>query len=224
LRIGSKSNLFHEIPYFGLQRACGVATSFGGGGIGSGSPEDNRAWAYYQRGLLYQFSHQSDLAIADYSNAIALRKNYADAYAARADAYAELGDHQHASSDYAQAASANSGDAYDLNRRCWARVVRGHPLDLALADCSEALKRNPNVIEALDSRCFVNYRMGNYAAGISDCTAVLAWRAREASSLFIRGLAKLRSGDVAGGKTDIDAAVDADYRIQEKYAAFDVRQ
>jgi tetratricopeptide (TPR) repeat protein len=192
-------------------------------GFMAGASPDQRAWGYYRRGLLYQFNHQDDLAIGDYTSALDLNRHDGDAYAARADAYEETGDHAHAVADYAQAAAMNTDNAGDLDSRCWVRAIRGHPLDLALADCDLSLKLHPDSVDTLDSRCFVHYRMGEYAAAISDCDQVLAREPGAASSLYVRGLAKLGSGDATGGNADIAAAKSADYRIAETYAVFGVK-
>lgn len=186
-------------------------------------PSEQRAFAFYQRGLYHQFNHQYDLAIADYTSAIGWKRTYEDAYAARADAYEDAGDHAHAVADYAEAATLQADSAYDLNNRCWARAMRGHPLDRALADCNASLKLNPGDPGAFDSRCLVNYRMGNYAEAISDCTEALKQERQSPYSLYTRGLAKVRSGDITDGNADIAAAKDADRRIAERYAIWGIK-
>jgi tetratricopeptide (TPR) repeat protein len=194
-----------------------------GMGMMPSAPPESRAQAYYQRGLYYQFSNQLDLAIADYTSAIGWKRTYEDAYAARADAYEAAGDHGRAAADYAQAAGLQADTASDLNNRCWARAMRGRPLDRALADCNAALKLNPDYPSAFDSRCLVNYRMGNYAEAISDCSEALKQERQSPYSLYTRGLAKIRSGDTRGGNADVAAAKDADRRIDERFAFWGVK-
>jgi tetratricopeptide (TPR) repeat protein len=93
-----------------------------------------------------------------------------------------------------------------LNARCWARGLLDRELDLALADCEGALKRNPRSAEALDSRGFIRFRRSEFDKSIADYDASLAIRPSEARSLYGRGLAKLRKGMTAEGKADIAAA------------------
>src|SRR4249920_835517 len=55
---------------------------------------------------------------------------------------------------------------------------------------------------ALNSRALVHLRMGNYAKAIGDSTVVLADHPQTVSSLFIRGVAHIRSGNAALGNQD----------------------
>ncbi|HEX3810029.1 MAG TPA: hypothetical protein VHW02_10060 [Rhizomicrobium sp.] len=200
--------------------ACGAVIHQHGPGMSG----DLRGKVYYVRGLLYQFEGKLDLAIADYTSAIAWKPNLTDAYAARADAYEAQGQHAKAAQDYAASDTYAKDLGPALAERCWVRAIRGNPLDRALADCTQALAQRPGDPTTLDARGFVNFRMGNYAAAIADYDAVLAKWPRWASSLYIRGLAKIHSGDTAGGNADIAAAKDADYRIAETYAIYGVKQ
>lgn len=208
-----------------IEQAIRACTAYASDAIGAmsfvnrGASPDQRASGYYTRGLLYHLSGKLDLAIADYSAAIGWNHNLADAYEARGDAYADLNDKEKAAEDYAGAARLSS-DGPAPSDRCWIRAIRGRPLDRALADCNEALKASPDDKDVLDSRCLVYFKMGNYAAAIADCTAVETVRKRFASSLYVGGLAKLHSGDKAGGEADIAAALDADYRIADTYALY----
>jgi tetratricopeptide (TPR) repeat protein len=197
--------------------------SSGGPGFTLNSPTETRAWALYQRGLYYQFTHQYDKAIADFTDAISKKRLFEDAYAARADAHEVSGDHTSAAADYAKAAELKADNADALNERCWQRAIRGYPLDLALADCTASLALHPDEPNTFDSRCLVNYRLGKYADAISDCNAALKENRRASSGLYVRGLAKLRSGDAASGNSDIAAAKDSDRRIEERYAVWGVK-
>src|SRR5205823_11755661 len=98
-----------------------------------------------------------------------------------------------------------------LRERCWARTAAGRDLDDALADCNQALKLGD--MAALDARCLIGYRMGQYAAAIADCTAALRFNGKLASSLYLRALAKTKSGDAAGGNVDMSAASSLDPNI-----------
>ncbi|HEX3943790.1 MAG TPA: tetratricopeptide repeat protein [Rhizomicrobium sp.] len=224
---GAEPNPFYSIE--SLIAACthmarGTPEYMGPGiGMMPSAPPEARAQAYYHRGLYYQFSHRYDLAIADYTSATGWKRTYEDAYAARGDAYEDAGDHAGAASDYAQAASLRTDDAQDLNNRCWDRAMRGHPLDRALADCNASLKFNPDYPAAFDSRCLVNYRMGNYADAITDCSEALKQERQSPTSLYTRGLAKIRSGDTTGGNSDIAAAKDSYRQVEELFAVWGVK-
>ena len=77
-----------------------------------------------------------------------------------------------------------------LNERCWFRAIHDDELDLALADCSAALKLKPDFAAALDSRGFVELRMNRLDAAIADYSAALAAAPNMAESLYGRGLAE----------------------------------
>ncbi|HEX3432362.1 MAG TPA: tetratricopeptide repeat protein [Rhizomicrobium sp.] len=190
----------------------------------AGAPPEARAFGYYNRGLLYHMLGKYDLAIADYTSAMGWKRNFEDALEARGDAYADAGERDKASADYAQAAALKADGPAALAGRCWARGVRGHPLDRALDDCNAALTNGADETETRLLRCFVDYRLARYADAVSDCGKAEASRARFAAALYIGGVAKLRSGDVAGGNADITAALDADHSIAVVWGLYGVRR
>lgn len=90
--------------------------------------------------------------------------------------------------------------------RCLSRALLNRELDLALADCDGALKRDPKSVGALDARGLVHLRRGELDNSIADYDAVLALAPRAPFSLYGRGLAKRRKGLIAEGDADIAAA------------------
>ena len=96
--------------------------------------------------------------------------------------------------------------ADSLNARCWARVIIGQQLQQALSDCSESLRIRPNDAYTLDSREFAYLNLGRLDAAIADFNAALEINSRLPSSLYGRGLAKLKKGDRAGANADMAAA------------------
>jgi tetratricopeptide (TPR) repeat protein len=122
-----------------------------------------------------------------------------------------------------RAVALNPGSAEYHNARCMARAILDKDLNLALGDCNKALQIKPNEPFTFDSREFVYFRMGNYAASIADGDAALAINAKIPSTLYIRGLAKLKSGDAAGGKADIAAALALDAKVADTYAGYGVK-
>jgi tetratricopeptide (TPR) repeat protein len=83
----------------------------------------------------------------------------------------------------------------------------------------------PNFADALDSRGFVNLKLGYYKKAIADYTAALSQfrGAKRASALYGRGIAKRRSGNLAGAKTDINAARALKPAIADEFASYGVR-
>lgn len=213
----------------------------GNGGVGADF--DNRADGYYCRGILYHWSGKYDLAISDYTSAIGWRRNFEDAFEARGDAYEDLGQHGKAAADYVEAASLHADDPGELAERCWARAVRGHPLDRALADCNAALADGDGGPVALYDRCYLYFRMGNYVGAIADCAKAATMTKRDDFQLYLDGVAsvdpggatgtdfvrylggvaKLRSGDATGGNADITEALKANGKVADWYALYGVK-
>ncbi|CAN7505170.1 DUF3857 domain-containing protein [Phenylobacterium sp. LjRoot219] len=108
-------------------------------------------------------------------------------------------------------------DPNPLNNACWARATWGVQLDRALTDCSAAIALDPKA-GFLDSRGLVRLRLEAYADAIADYDAALSKDADMPTSLFGRGLAKLRTGNKAGGDSDLAAARQLDARIDRQFA------
>jgi tetratricopeptide (TPR) repeat protein len=158
----------------------------------AGEPSAVLASAYFRRANTYLASQRYDLAIADYSQALTLLP----------------------------------GDPLLLNNRCWARAVEGSDLAAALADCDEAVRKQPRSAAAHNSRGFVLLRLGRFDAAIGDYDASLKVNTRpnqlRASSLYGRGVAEEKKGDVADGDIDIRLAETISPRIVETFFTDDV--
>jgi tetratricopeptide (TPR) repeat protein/predicted aspartyl protease len=109
-----------------------------------------------------------------------------------------------------------------LNSRCWSRTLLNQDLDKALADCDAALRADPKLVAALDSRGLVRLRRGEYDKAIADYDAELAIRPKTAWSLYGRGLAKLKKGLKAEGDADIAAALALRPRLAQEATAYGI--
>jgi tetratricopeptide (TPR) repeat protein len=194
--------------------------------MGSHDAEGNaesHAGSFVDLGDAYQSDGQYDLAIAAYTSALNL--NGADtnnlAYSGRGDAYLAMGDMAKAEADH-QAGSGIELDAKDLSGRCLVRAIWGRPFDRALNDCNAAIKLAPDVSDYWQIRCYLRFRMGNYAAALPDCDAAIKIRSNVEDTFYLRGIAKIRSGDTAGGDADIAAATKLNYKVAEKMKPFGI--
>ena len=81
---------------------------------------------YYNRGLAYAKKGEVELAIADYTKAIALKPDYADAYYRRSKAWLRLGETEKAKSDMKTASKIgiNSKTALDETLQNYERAWR----------------------------------------------------------------------------------------------------
>lgn len=162
-------------------------------------------------------------ALLYYDKAIEVSPRLAFLYRNRAEAYEQIGQFARAIDDYTAYLQIDPSKAYILNNRCWLRALQGQMLNVALDDCNKSLQLNSGNAYALDSRSLVLYRMGNYAAAIADATAALNANPKVAGSLYVRGLAKLKSGDATGGDADIAQAKQLDPSVADRYAGYSVK-
>ena len=184
------------------------------------SPQD-LSQAYNNRGLEWQRQKDHDNAIADFTEALKLKPNDAEIVRTRGDSLLDKGDFDEALNDYNRAVRlAPTADNY--NSRCFGRAAANRDLQLALADCDQALRRKPNDADALDSRAFVHFRLERFDDAMEDLDNALRRKPGLANSLFVRGVIKLNLGDTAGGQADILAAKTIVTDIAETYAVYGV--
>jgi tetratricopeptide (TPR) repeat protein len=96
-------------------------------------------------------------------------------------------------------------------------------LDLALKDCNEAVRRNPNLARAFNNRGFVHLRADRLDTAIADFDAALRLNPRQAVPLYCRGIALKRKGLVANGDADIADAKAIRASIVEEMASVGLR-
>ena len=107
-----------------------------------------------------------------------------------------------------------------LNARSWNRGLANADLDRALKDANSTIKRAGPIASFLDTRALIQLRRKDYAAAIADETAALDKMPKRPAALYIRGLARLASGDGPGGQADLAAARETRPNIDARYAAY----
>jgi len=182
-----------------------------------------RKWeALFYRGHAYFAQGDYAKARQDFDIAIYLKPRYAYTYFWRGKNSEAQGLRVDAIRDYEAAAALEPqfGEAY--NASCWAKAVLWQ-VDAALADCNKAVQLDGKSLNALDSRGNVYFRMANYPAAMTDFNAVLTVKPDFAPSLYVRGLTRLKMGDEAGGKADIEAAKALIPKIADDYAGYGLK-
>ncbi len=202
-------------------------------------PDWARPWL--ERGLAFLAERRFDMALADFAEAIRLKddvplaleasaraltgkgdaKGAATAYGQANGVLLERGEFKRALADADQALALAPTDPEALNGACWTRAIANVELTTAAQDCQKSLVIHAAAADVLDSLAFVEYRQGRLQAAIRDYTAALAVDPKQASSLYMRGVAKLRAGD-PGGQADIDAAQSADATVAATFASYGV--
>jgi tetratricopeptide (TPR) repeat protein len=91
--------------------------------------------------------------------------------------------------------------------RCRSRALAGQDLELAVADCDAALKRDARSAEVLESRGLAYLRQDRYDRAGADLEASLHLRPDGPWALYARGITRLRAGKDQQGHADIAAAI-----------------
>jgi tetratricopeptide (TPR) repeat protein len=146
-------------------------------------------------------------AIAEFSAAIGLDPQLAEAYFNRARAYHQLGRLDRAIEDNTRAAALRPAFPEAYYNRGIAYRVQGD-LSLAIADFSKVIGSDPEPAKGYDARGFVHHLAGRYEAAITDYDEALRLDPRRAETYFARGLAFEQAGDAAKALGDYQAGMD----------------
>jgi tetratricopeptide (TPR) repeat protein len=176
-----------------------------------GLPLNNRGAVFLKQG---DYEH----AIENFDAALGIDANYASAFANRAEAHLRKGDYALAARDYDSAVRLRPSAKEIWNGRCRLRAITGE-LDAALADCGESLRLAPNA-DAFNSRAFIRLKRRQWDLAIADYSSALKLDPKQAASYYGRGQAKLRAGDRAGGRADIEAARALKPRIADEFSRY----
>ncbi len=188
-----------------------------------------RVSSYIIRGDALRHLRKSVDALKDYDQALKLAPRSAAALFGRARAYDAQRDYVHSIADYTTLLDIGQDKETVYNNRCWVRAVIGE-LEPALADCDAALKYDEHDPGVLDSRGFVNLKLGlrdgsaqRLQSAVDDYTSALKIRPESASSLYGRGFARLKMGDAQNGSADIANAKRVEADIAEAFASYGVK-
>jgi tetratricopeptide (TPR) repeat protein len=193
--------------------------------------EYNRAielWPYFTdafiaRGQAYEKLGDHDRAMDNYTDAVNLPAHTAGEFRARARAHVLLNEYSKAVADYDNVVRLQPDDPSALGCACWYRAQLNLQLDVAMRNCNTAIERDSSDSFAMDSRALVFLRIDAWANVIADTNDALAINPKKPTSLYMRGIAKLRTGDTAGGNADIAAATAIDPKIAETFAGYGVK-
>lgn len=176
--------------------------------------------ALSERGAVHQERGFYELAVRDYEAALAIDPLNSIASYRREQAMQGREDSvQQQISQLTEVLARNPANATALNNRCWLRAVNDIELDVALADCNEALRVQPGDANVLDSRGLVNLKRGDFAAALADYEAALALEPRRGHYVYGRGLARLRLGQ-AEGQADLASAEVLEPGVTAAYAGY----
>jgi tetratricopeptide (TPR) repeat protein len=173
--------------------------------INSRISRERRATAYYNRGNAYVGKSDFARAIADYTDALKHKTDYAAAFFNRAVAHRISGNPGPAIADYtsAIALTPHDADAFTGRGQAYARATQH---DKAAKDFEQAIKLKPDHLTALTQRGHHFVRTQAWAPAIADYTTALSIQKTNTEALYGRGVAKMYSGDMKTGQLDIAQA------------------
>jgi tetratricopeptide (TPR) repeat protein len=157
------------------------------------------------------------LAVLD--KALAKNPNDPIALATRGYVYISLGDYVRATSDFDLTLQMAPTSANALQGVCWVRALVNTELDRALTYCDDSVRlAKDRLYPHYDTRGFLRLRRNEFALAVTDYDAALRDYPRLASSLYGRGIAKLRLGQSREGNADLAAAAKIEPGIAATYA------
>jgi tetratricopeptide (TPR) repeat protein len=187
------------------------------------SIDPNEADYLNGRASAYEAKNDMSRAMADYDKAIQLNPKSAYAYNNRGATFQRRGDYARASSDYGEVTRLQPDNPDAWAARCWVRAAGGREVQQALADCNQSLKIKADQPDVLDTRGFVNLRLGKMDDAIRDYDAALKMDPKLAGALYGRGLAKTKKGDRDGGSADMASAKAMKSDIESEFSRYGVR-
>ena len=154
-------------------------------------------------------------AIADYNQAIKLKRDYALAYYNRGISKRKLGDYQGAIADYNQAIKLKPDDADAYNNRGVSKKNLGD-YQGAIADYNQAITLNPDYTLAYNNRVAIkNDNLKDYQGAIADYNQAIKLNPDYAKAYNNRGNSKRKLGDDQGAVNDYRQAAKL-YQQQNK--------
>jgi Mlc titration factor MtfA (ptsG expression regulator)/Tfp pilus assembly protein PilF len=168
-------------------------------------PKSERADAYYARGRAQGACEDYELAIADFSEAIRRRPDFAEAYRERGAARALRGEHVQAIADLNRALQLDARDdaAYLERGRVWCELHKYHR---AVRDLTRAQRLCPHRAETYHQRALAYLSQRQCDRALADCNEALRLDPDWIEAYHTRAAVYETMGDVERAKHDRDEA------------------
>jgi tetratricopeptide (TPR) repeat protein len=162
--------------------------------------------AYLDRGRAYWEQGDLDRASADFTAAIRLKPDFADAYALRAELLLGKGAADDSIADASKALSLNEHQAGVYDVRGMAYALKGE-IDRATADLDTAIRISPTAGRYVD-RGNVYRRFAHYESALSNYAEAIAIDPKYYSAYFERAITYELVGQLSDARADIENLLD----------------
>ena len=176
--------------------------------------------ALASRAAIHAGQGELGLAIRDLDAAISIDDRNPVAFYNRGYVHFANAEYRKALDDYTAAIDLDENFGLAYNNRCLMRTILRQDRMKVQADCDVALRLMPLNLDVRDTRGFVFLALGDPALALNEYSIVLEKDPNRATALFGRGLARIRTGDVAGGEADQAAARRINHRIDHEFGSY----
>jgi tetratricopeptide (TPR) repeat protein len=175
------------------------------------------AGEYYNRGLSRQQSGSYDLAITDFTQAIALQSDYADAYHQRGSTYLDKGSYQQAIDDFTQEIKIDSQrhDAFSSRAKAYLQLKRYQE---AIADYTHLIDAC-GCTEFYVQRAAAYFALGDSSNAVADYTKAIEADPTNSSLYLGRGQASASLGNKPAAIADFNKVLEISTSDSEKAEA-----
>ena len=173
------------------------------------SPTAETATQHNEQGMAFDEAGQYDNAIAEYTRAIEVDSNYAEAYSNRGYAYSNKGEYDNAIADYTRAIELDSEYAGAYNNRGWAYYLKGE-YDNAITDYARAIELDPNFALSYTRRGIAYNTQSEYDKAIADFNKVVDLNPNNAESFRNRGWAYYLKEEYSRAIADYTSSIQLD--------------
>jgi tetratricopeptide (TPR) repeat protein len=171
---------------------------------------DSHKKIYFDRGLLYyNYYHKYDLAIADYTNAIAVDDTFRRGYYDRGLAYSDEGKYDLAIADFSTSIKLSPDNAEGYSSRGTAYFKNGK-YDSALDDYNEAVALDPGKADYYNNRGSLYMNTGKNDLALADYNKAIAFNPSMALYYYNRGLCYNALNQYQNAVDDLTKEIQAD--------------
>ena len=175
-----------------------------------------RAKEHWKRGEELRRLGRDDEAIAQFTEAIRLHSEFADAYLSRGLAYSQIRDSDRSLADFTEAIRLDPKGASGWFHRGILHARSGE-LDEAINDLGEATQRNPAAADAWFHRGHVLARKGSHWIAIIDFTRAIQLKPDDALALHFRGVSYATIGETDKAIADQTRVISLDPLVSAAY-------